>query len=97
FFLPYDPIPNLKATKCSVLALIGEKDLQVPPKENVPAIEAALRAGGNKDFMVKEVPGLNHLFQLCKTGTVIEYGEIEETINPAALELIGDWLLKRAK
>lgn len=97
YFLPYDPVPALKATKCPVLAIIGERDLQVPPKENNPVIEAALKAGGNKDFTVKELPGLNHLFQASKTGTVIEYGEIEETINPAALELIGDWVVKHAK
>lgn len=97
FFLPYDPIPALQATKCPVLAIIGEKDLQVPPKENVVAIEAALKAGGNKDFTVKELPDLNHLFQTCKTGTVIEYGEIEETFNPEALQLIGDWIVKHAQ
>ena len=60
-------------------------------------LQAALKAGGNKDFTVMELPGLNHLFQTCKTGTVVEYGEIEETFNPAALELIGDWIVKRVK
>jgi hypothetical protein len=40
----------------------------------------------------KELPGLNHLFQTCKTGAVSEYAEIEETIAPAALKVIGDWI-----
>jgi fermentation-respiration switch protein FrsA (DUF1100 family) len=75
-----------------VLALIGEKDIQVPPKENLPEIEKALRAGGNKDFTVKELPRLNHLFQTCQTGNIDEYARIEETFAPSALELIADWI-----
>lgn len=95
YFLSYDPGPALTKVRCPVLSLIGEKDLQVPPKENNRAIEQALKAGGNRDYVVKELPALNHLFQSCKTGAVSEYGEIEETIAPAALELIADWILMR--
>ncbi len=95
YFLTYDPRPALGKVHCPVLALIGEKDLQVPPKENLPEIEKALKTGGNKDFTVKELPGLNHLFQSCKTGAISEYGQIEETFAPSALELIGDWIVKR--
>ena len=61
------------------------------------AIEKALKAGGNKDFTVKELPGLNHLFQTCKTGAVSEYGKIEETLAPAVLEMVAEWILKRVK
>jgi hypothetical protein len=97
YFLTYDPRPTLMQVQCPVLALIGEKDLQVPPKENLPAIEQALKAGGNRDFTAKELPGLNHLFQNCKTGAVTEYGDIEETFAPSALELITEWIQKRTK
>lgn len=79
--------------KCPVLAINGEKDLQVPPKENLTAIEQALKAGGNKDYTVKELPGLNHLFQTSSTGSPMEYSKIEETISPAALTIIGDWIV----
>ena len=58
---------------------------------------AALKAGGNADFTVKELPSLNHLFQTSKTGAVSEYGEIEETFAPSALDLVADWILKRTK
>ncbi len=92
FFLTYDPAPTLEKVKCPVLAIIGEKDLQVPPKENLPAIEEALRKGGNKNYTVKELPGLNHLFQSADTGSPLEYGKIEETISPLALDTITDWL-----
>src|SRR5207248_8123826 len=95
FFLGYDPRPALRKTRVPVLALIGAKDVQVPPKENVAAITKALREGGNKDFTVKELPGLNHLFQTCKTGAVAEYARIEETFAPSALELLADWVRQR--
>ena len=97
YFLSYDPRPALEKVKCPVLAILGEKDLQVPPKENLPALEKALKAGGNADFTVKELPSLNHLFQTSKTGAVSEYGEIEETFAPSALDLVADWILKRTK
>jgi len=92
YFLTYDPKPTLMKVKCSVLAVNGEKDLQVPPKENLPAIEQTLKAGGNKDYTVKELEGLNHLFQKVETGSPTEYSKIEETISPYALEMIGDWI-----
>jgi fermentation-respiration switch protein FrsA (DUF1100 family) len=97
FFLTYDPKPTLEKVKCPVLALNGEKDLQVPPKENLEAIEGALREGGNKDYSVKMLPGLNHLFQKAGTGAPSEYAQIPETINPAALNTISAWLLERFK
>jgi fermentation-respiration switch protein FrsA (DUF1100 family) len=95
-FLTYDPAPVLQKVKCPVLAINGEKDLQVDPKQNLPPIEAALKAGGNADFTIKELPGLNHLFQTCKTGAPSEYGQIEETFNEAALAIVGDWIVKQA-
>ncbi len=94
FFLTYDPRPALTRVKCPVLALIGEKDMQVPPKQNIPELEKALRAGGNPDFSVRELPKLNHLFQTCKTGSVSEYATIEETMSPAALETVAQWVEK---
>jgi uncharacterized protein len=92
FFLTYDPAPALEKVKCPVLAIIGEKDLQVPPKENLPAIEEALKKSGNKNYTVKELSGLNHLFQTAETGSPLEYGKIEETMSPLALDTITDWL-----
>jgi pimeloyl-ACP methyl ester carboxylesterase len=95
FYLTYDPRPVLENVRCPVLALIGEKDLQVAPRENLDAIAGALRAGGNGQFQVRELPGLNHLFQTCRTGSVTEYGTIEETLAPVALKAIGDWVMEQ--
>jgi len=97
FFLTYDPKPNLIKVKCPVLAINGEKDLQVPPKENLSAIEEALVAGDNKNFIIKELPGLNHLFQTAQTGLPDEYVKIEETISPVALKIISDWILEQIR
>jgi pimeloyl-ACP methyl ester carboxylesterase len=85
-------IPLSKVT-CPVLVIIGEKDLQCPPKDNIPALEKALRAGGNQKFRVIEMDGLNHLLQRSTSGSMSEYASIEETISPQALTAISDWLL----
>ena len=92
FFVTYDPIPALEKVKCPILALDGSEDLQVPAKENLEGLERAFKASGNKNATAKLLPGLNHLFQKSETGTPLEYGKIEETINPYALKVIGDWI-----
>lgn len=97
FFLFHDPATVLEKVKCPVLALNGEKDLQVPPVENLTAIEKALQKGGNKNYMVKKLPGLNHLFQECETGSPNEYFEIEQTFSPGALNEISTWINKIIK
>ena len=94
FSLDYDPVPTLQKTMCPVLALNGEKDLQVAPKENLAKIQKALQDGGNKDFQTAELPGLNHLFQHSPTGSPTEYGSILETMTPEALNAVSDWVLK---
>jgi hypothetical protein len=95
YFLAYDPAEALRKVQCPVLALNGEKDLQVPPKQNLPAIRRALEEGGNRHFETDELPGLNHLLQTAATGSPTEYAEIEETISPVALEKMAGWNLKQ--
>ena len=92
YFLAYDPAPALRKVACPVLAINGEKDTQVPPGLNLPAIRKALQDGGNRYFEVVEMPGLNHLFQHARTGAVSEYGQIEETFAPEAMEKIASWI-----
>ena len=94
YFLTYDPAADLRKVTCAVLALNGLKDTQVPAKQNLPAIRKALEAGGNKRFETVEMPGLNHLFQTAKTGSVTEYFHIEETMAPAVLAKIAGWILR---
>ena len=92
FFLDYDPLPNLKAVSCPVLALYGQKDLQVSSKANLPLLQKALHDSMNTQAETRELPELNHLFQHAYTGTPAEYAAIEETFSPEALALIVDWV-----
>jgi fermentation-respiration switch protein FrsA (DUF1100 family) len=93
YFLNYDPRPTLVKVRVPVLAINGEKDLQVPAKEDLEAIDQALKNGGNKDYKIVLLPNLNHLFQTTRTGAPSEYAETEETIAPIALQTIGDWIV----
>ena len=91
-FLTLDPRPILEKVTVPVLAINGEKDLQVPPKENLSEIKAALDAGRNTNVEIHELENLNHLFQTCESGTIDEYGTIEETFNEEAMDLIVGWI-----
>jgi hypothetical protein len=92
YFLVTNPADYWKKVKCPVLALNGEKDLQVAADVNLPAIGKALKSGGNKAVTTMKLPELNHLFQHCKTGLPAEYGEIEETFSPEVLKIMSDWI-----
>ncbi|MFZ6861624.1 alpha/beta hydrolase family protein [Undibacterium sp. Ji67W] len=95
YFLSYDPVPALRQLKVPVLALNGSLDLQVPAKSNLAAMRLALSE--NKEVMIKELAHLNHLFQSANTGAPAEYAQIEETINPGVLNVIGEWVSDHAK
>jgi uncharacterized protein len=92
YFLATDPSVFWRKVKCPVLALNGEKDLQVAWEPNLTAIKVAVESGGNISVKTFHYPGLNHLFQHCTTGLPKEYGEIEETFAPQVLENINTWL-----
>ena len=79
------------------MALNGDKDLQVSSKTNLEGINNALKKSKSPAYEVKEIPGLNHLFQHCKKCTINEYGELEETFSPEALNIISNWLNKNVK
>ncbi|MEC5166837.1 pimeloyl-ACP methyl ester carboxylesterase [Flavobacterium sp. PL11] len=97
YFIKYNPASALEKVKCPVLAVNGEKDLQVAPKENLSAIKNALIKGGNKDVTTIEFPNLNHLFQESTTGSPNEYASIEQTFAPIALDEITKWIVKQTK
>jgi uncharacterized protein len=97
FFLDYDPLPNLQTLKTPTLVLYGEKDLQVPPKRNLPLVKKGFVDSGNPDAVATELPDLNHLFQHAYSGSPAEYAAIEETFSPGALQLITDWILHHAR
>lgn len=84
FFMDYDPSGDISKALCPVMAINGERDVQVISSLNLIGIKAHLTE--NPKNFVKEYPALNHLFQHCTTGNVLEYRMIEETISPEVLE-----------
>ena len=88
-FLTIDVSKQLSKIKCPVLALNGTKDTQVDCTANTAVLEKGLTACKHT---IKKVDGVNHLFQHCTTGNVVEYQQIEETITPEVLQTITRWI-----
>lgn len=95
FFIRYDPRPALGGLAVPTLALFGGKDTQVDADQNQSAMEAAFAGSGNRDITVHRFPEMNHLFQTAGTGSPNEYAQIEETMAPEVLDLIGSWIAER--
>lgn len=87
----YNPALYLPKIKCAVLAINGDRDVQVSAKENIEGWKKA----GSKDLTATALPGLNHLFQQCKNCSVSEYGQLEQTISPEVLEIMTKWIQQR--
>ena len=91
--LTLDPASYLAKVTVPVLALEGSLDRQVAPDDNLAAIKAGLPP--RADLTQVKLQGLNHFFQTAKTGAIGEYVESEETMSPAALRTVSDWIVKR--
>jgi fermentation-respiration switch protein FrsA (DUF1100 family) len=90
----HDPAPYLRAARAPVLALIGDRDLQVPPWQSVPAF-ASLFAGDRRRLLtLHRVPGVNHMLQPASTGRMEEYVTIEQTIADDVLRRLVEWLAR---
>jgi pimeloyl-ACP methyl ester carboxylesterase len=96
-FITLKPAALLAGVKCPVLALNGDRDVQVPFEEDISAIEHALRTAGNEHYKIERISGLNHLFQSCSSGAISEYEKIREDIAPVALATITQWLIGQNK
>lgn len=88
-FLNIDVSKLLSKIKCPVLALNGTKDTQVDCTANTIQLKKGLT---NCKHTIKKVDGVNHLFQHCTKGNVVEYQQIEETITPEVLQTITGWI-----
>lgn len=88
-YAKYDPRPSLRSLSVPVLALYGEKDMQVSPTHEVPEMRQALSHPQSK---VEVFDGLNHMFQPSATGKPSEYAQIDTTMAPAVMDRIADWL-----
>ena len=88
YFLNYNPKSDLQKLTCHYLALNGSNDLQVPAKMNLDAITLYCNPGSEKIKRIKNMDGLNHLFQPSVSGNPSEYGANEITFDSAAIQEI---------
>jgi pimeloyl-ACP methyl ester carboxylesterase len=93
--LMHDPRKDLAKLAMPLLALWGEKDVQVGAELNHREAGLVLNPQVNKKATLKIVPGVNHLFQTCETGDLAEYAIIEETFSPKALSILEEWIGKQ--
>jgi len=79
-----------KCKKTPLLAISGEKDLQIDAIYTLNNIHKYLDKGVYHQENL--IPGANHLLQPCTTGSPNEYGKIETTLAPEVLDIIVHWL-----
>ena len=93
FFLEYDPRPDFRKITCPILALGGDKDFQVHDSLDLALLPTLVSDAEKPRVETHLMPGLNHLFQHCKTCTsTAEYGKLDETFSPEVLKIMGDWM-----
>lgn len=97
YFLHMDPTPYIEKLSCSVLVLNGEKDIQVVPSVNLAGFRKALAKSPSRNYEVKELKGLNHLFQTCNVCNTAEYASLSETLAYSLEKELADWLIKNVK
>ena len=91
-FIRFDPAIAWRSVRVPALAVNGTLDLQVWHDLNLPAIERAVRGGGGAVEIVR-FEGLNHMLQPTTTGSPDEYAIIDTTMDEAAMETLGSWIL----
>lgn len=89
-FISCTPQEFLDGVACPVFAANGSLDTQVDAGQNLGTLRDLLPA--NPHSVIREYPGLNHLFQHCKSGSPSEYGELIETFSRDLLKDITEWI-----
>jgi ubiquinone/menaquinone biosynthesis C-methylase UbiE/alpha/beta superfamily hydrolase len=96
FYLHINSLDFISKVTVPVLAINGTLDFITDARLTLPIIEQGLKIAGNYDGTVIAIPNQNHWFQQCATGALAEYGAIQESMHESTLQLIADWILKRA-
>ena len=92
-FVELDPADYIPRTRCPILALFGEKDCQVPARENREALEQEFgQAAGGVERRIEVVPGVNHLFEACTSGAPSEYASLKNQFAPGVLDTLASWI-----
>ena len=90
----YDPAPTLRQLEVPVLALFGELDNNIVAQKNHAAWEAALKAGGHRDYTLSILPGANHYLWEAKVGNNAEMASLRRFV-PDYFRTIEGWLARR--
>ena len=96
YFLTYDPRPALAKVHCPVLALIGEKDRQVPAQGEPLPDRVHAQDRGQQPGHRERASGAQPPVPEVPDRRPSEYAEIEQTIDPSALAVIADWISEQA-
>lgn len=88
-FILIDPLEELQNINIPVLAIFGEKDIQVIPEHNLTILENISYDGALGTVVIPEA---NHLFQKANTGLPGEYGVLEKRFANGFINEIVSWL-----
>ncbi|MBI5646783.1 MAG: alpha/beta fold hydrolase [Ignavibacteriae bacterium] len=88
----FDPSRLLPLVSCPLLALFGDRDLQVPAVLNAPLLTHAAALCADSRTSVRTLPSANHLFQRARSGAPSEYRTLKsEFVDGLSGELVR-WL-----
>jgi hypothetical protein len=90
----YDPGTIIRQLRLPVLAIFGELDNNIVAEKNKSAWEAALKAGGNRDYTLVILPKANHLQFDAVIGSNREMPSLQRIV-PAYFSTVENWLAKR--
>jgi len=93
-FMDYDPAEDLKYLEIPVLAIFGEKDVQVLPLPNINEINRWKNENLAKNFSIQTIAKANHLFQESNTGMPQEYSTLDKEFAPGFFKSVKNWLLE---
>ena len=92
----FDPAPTLRQLKTPVLAMFGALDNNILAAKNKAAWEAALNAGGHRDYTVTILPRANHLQLEAILGSNAEGASLKRFV-PEYSAALRQWLAKRVR
>jgi uncharacterized protein len=90
-FIEFEPDQAIASLELPMLALFGEKDVQVLAAPNRERAEE-LRTRDGLNLQIVTIPEANHLFQKAGTGLPGEYGMLEREFADGFVEAILEWL-----
>lgn len=97
YMLIYDPRIALAEVTCPVLALYGEKDVQVPARSQSGALTETFSEAGKTNYRIVTFANANHLFQAAETGAVSEYTKLRKEFVPGFLDTLSAWIVRNAE